>query len=74
MRLIVIYCVLFTAGEVITFGLGLLIERALPSIAILIYMGLFFAVMWGAWLLTVEIDERWLEAANAGPSPDAVRE
>jgi hypothetical protein len=60
MRLLIVYCVVVAIGEVIAFGLGLVGERAFPSLSMLIFMALFFGVLWGGWPLSVYITERWL--------------
>jgi hypothetical protein len=65
MRLIAIYCIVVAIGEVITFGLGLIVERFVPgSLSMLIYMAMFFAVLWGGWPLSVQLTERWTPSAD----------
>ena len=59
MQLLLVYCVVALVGEVMAFGVGLIIERLLPSISLLMYMALFFGVLWGGWLLAVHITDRW---------------
>jgi hypothetical protein len=65
MRLIAVYCVVVAIGEVIAFGLGLIVERfVVGSLSMLIYMAMFFAVLWAGWSLSVVITERWLPSAD----------
>jgi hypothetical protein len=68
MRLIVVYCVLVTIGEVVVFGLGLVVERVLPAFSMLIYMAMFFGVLWGGWPISVQITERWFLPAGHASS------
>jgi hypothetical protein len=67
MRLIVVYCVLIAVGELVVYGLGLIVERTIPAFSMLIFMCLFFGVLWGGWPFAVWITERWFL------SPDEVR-
>jgi hypothetical protein len=64
MRLIAIYCVLVAIGEVIVFGLGLIVEELVPAFSMLIYMAMFFGVLWGGWTLAVYVTERWFLSAD----------
>ena len=54
MRLIAVYCILVAIGEVITFFLGLIVERLVPSFSMLIYMLMFFGVLWLAKFLVLD--------------------
>ena len=60
MRLIAVYCVVVAIGEVLAFLVGLVVERAFPSLSMLIYMGMFFGVLWGGWPLAVALTEKLL--------------
>ena len=73
MRLITVYCVLVAVGEVITFGLGLMVERYIPTFSMLIYMAMFFGVLWGGWPIAVHITERWLMSDDDVASRDVAR-
>jgi hypothetical protein len=59
MHLLVIYCVVVAVGGLIAFGVGLLVEEVLPSLSMVIFVMLLFGVMWGGWLLSVQISQRW---------------
>jgi hypothetical protein len=64
MRLIAIYCVVVVIGELLAFPVGLLIERTFPSLSMILYMVMFFGVLWGGWILSVFITEKFLLSAD----------
>ena len=73
MRLIAVYCVLVAIGEVLAFGLGLIVERTIPQFSMLLYMAMFFGVLWGFWPIAVYVTERFLPSADDGTARRAVR-
>ena len=73
MRLIAVYCILVAIGEVITFFLGLIVERLVPSFSMLIYMLMFFGVLCGGWPIAVYITERWLMSDDEVRASGVVR-
>jgi hypothetical protein len=73
MRLIAVYCILVAVGEVVTFFLGLIVERLVPSFSMLIYMLMFFGVLWGGWPISVYITERWLMSEDEVRASGVVR-
>jgi hypothetical protein len=73
MRLIVIYGVILVIGEAIALGLGLALEQALPSWSMMIFIIVFLAIIWGAWLLAVKIDSRWTASAREPSARTAIQ-
>jgi hypothetical protein len=58
MMLIVWYLALVVAGDALAYFVGLLIEYQLGSNAsMIIFLAMYFAVLWLAWLLSVWITE-----------------
>jgi hypothetical protein len=60
MILIVVYVGMVVIGEFIAFGLGRVVDAAVPSWSMMIYMGMFFGVLWAAWPLAVFVTEKWV--------------
>jgi hypothetical protein len=57
MKLIGYYLVIQLIGDLIAVFIGLAIERVAPAISMPIFLGLYFAVLWGAWVIAVRITE-----------------
>jgi hypothetical protein len=58
MMLIVWYLALVVAGDALAYFIGLLIEYQLGSNAsMIIFLAMYFAVLWLAWILSVWITE-----------------
>jgi uncharacterized membrane protein YdbT with pleckstrin-like domain len=57
MQLLLVYTVIVVIAEAIAAGLGELVELVFPSVSLIVFMVLFLAALWGAWLLSVRLTE-----------------
>jgi hypothetical protein len=57
MKLIVYYVGLVLASDVVAVLLCLAIERIWPTASLPIFLGLYFAILWGAWAAAVRMTE-----------------
>jgi hypothetical protein len=57
MKLIVYYVGLVLASDVVAILLCLAIERVWPAASLPIFLGLYFAILWGAWAAAVRLTE-----------------
>jgi hypothetical protein len=57
MKLMTYYICLATAGDLIAVFLCLAIEKVAPWISMPIFLGLFFLILWAAWVLAVRLTE-----------------
>jgi hypothetical protein len=56
-QLIVYYVVFMVAGDFVDYFIGLVVERVFPQASLLIFLALYFASLWIAWLLAVRVTE-----------------
>jgi hypothetical protein len=71
MKLIVYYVVIQAIGDAIAVILGLGIEQVAPSISMPIFLAMYFAVLWGAWVIAVRMTEPKIASAPlAGAASD----
>jgi hypothetical protein len=57
MKLIIYYVGLVLASDVVAVLLGLAIEKVWPAGSLPIFLGLYFAILWGAWAAAVRLTE-----------------
>ncbi|HZO44338.1 MAG TPA: hypothetical protein VFB68_00505 [Xanthobacteraceae bacterium] len=57
MWLLLTYIGLTVVGNAIIYFIGLLVERVYPAASLPLFLLLFFAVMWFAWLAAVKLTE-----------------
>ena len=57
MNLIIYYVGLVLASDVVAVLLGLAIEKVWPAGSLPIFLGLYFAILWGAWAAAVRLTE-----------------
>lgn len=57
MQLLLVYTVIVVIAEAIAAGIGELVELFAPGISLVVFMELFLAALWGAWLLSVRLTE-----------------
>jgi hypothetical protein len=55
MSLIVIYLALIIAGDLVAYVVGLGVERTMPAASLPIFLGMYFLVLWVAWVIAVRI-------------------
>lgn len=70
MTLIIYYVSMLLAGDVVAALLCLLIELYSPTASLPIFIGLYFLILWAAWVLAVRLTEPKVEQAkSATPLP-----
>jgi hypothetical protein len=57
MKLLIYYTIISAAGFAAAAFLCLAIEKAVPWISMPIFLTLFFAILWAAWLVAVRLTE-----------------
>ena len=57
MKLLIYYVGLVLASDVVAVLLGLAIEKVWPAGSLPIFLGLYFAILWGAWAAAVRLTE-----------------
>ncbi len=57
MKLITYYIVIATIADLIAVFLCLAIEKVVPWISMPIFLTLFFAILWAAWVAAVKMTE-----------------
>jgi hypothetical protein len=57
MKLIIYYVGLVLASDVVAILLCLAIEKVWPAASLPIFLGLYFAILWGAWAAAVRLTE-----------------
>jgi hypothetical protein len=58
MALLVVFLILVIVGQSISIGLALMVERLVsPYTGLITFIGLYFAMFWVAWRLSVRITE-----------------
>lgn len=56
MKLLVVFVVTLAVGQLISVGVGLLVERQTsPYTGLITFIGMYFATFWAAWRLAVRI-------------------
>ena len=71
MKLIAYYAVIQLVGDAIAVILGLGIEKVAPAISMPIFLLMYFAVLWGAWVIAVRVTEPQSDSAPlAGATGD----
>ena len=71
MTLLIYYLALMVAGTIVSILIGLWADRFSPNLGMTVFLCLYFATLWVAWVIAVRITEpKKLEAkANAGVQP-----
>jgi hypothetical protein len=57
MKLIIYYVGLVLACNVVAILLCLTVERVWPAASLPLFLGLYFAILWGAWAMAVRLTE-----------------
>ena len=57
MKLIIYYVAIVLAADVVAVLLCLAIEQFSPTASLPIFLGLYFAILWGAWAAAVRLTE-----------------
>jgi hypothetical protein len=69
MMLIIYYLVLVLFGDAVAIALSLWIERRWPAASLPIFLALYFAILWAAWVLAVRLSEPKVTSAGLGAAP-----
>jgi TctA family transporter len=57
MKIIIYYVTITLAADVVAVLLCLAIERFWPAASLPIFLGLYFGILWGAWVVAVRLTE-----------------
>lgn len=68
MKLILYYVVLATIGDLAVVGIGYGIEQVLPWLSLPVFLFLFFAVLWAAWVAAVRMTAPEIAPADGATS------
>ena len=56
MKLLVVFVIALAVGQMISVGVGLLVERQTsPYTGLITFIGMYFATFWVAWRLSIRI-------------------
>ena len=69
MTLLVYYVAMSLAADVVAAFLCLWIERYWPASSLPIFLGLYFAILWGAWPVAVRLTEPKARPVVPGGKP-----
>jgi TctA family transporter len=57
MKLIIYYVGLVLASDVVAILLCLAVEKVWPAASLPLFLGLYFGILWGAWVAAVRLTE-----------------
>jgi hypothetical protein len=57
MKLIIYYVAIALVADIVAVLLCLAIEKVWPAASLPIFLGLYFAILWGAWVAAVRLTE-----------------
>ena len=69
MKLIIYYVGLVLACDVAAILLCLAIEEFWPAASLPIFLGLYFAILWGAWVAAIRLTEPKISVTDATAQP-----
>ncbi len=55
MKLIAVYIVLVLVGDLLSYGVGRVVEMFSPTLSLTVFLTCFFAVFWAGWKAAVRI-------------------
>jgi hypothetical protein len=64
MKLIIYYVGLVLGCNVVAILLCLTVERVWPAASLPLFLGLYFAILWGAWAMAVRLTEPEISAVT----------
>jgi hypothetical protein len=73
MKLITYYLVIQLIGDALAVFIGLGIEKVAPAISMPIFLAMYFAVLWGAWVIAVRMTEPKISSAPLAGAPSDQR-
>jgi hypothetical protein len=71
MKLIIYYVGLVLASDVVAILLCLAIEKVWPAASLPIFLGLYFGILWGAWVAAVRLTEPQISSVPTGTAQAA---
>jgi hypothetical protein len=69
MKLIIYYVGLVLASDVVAVLLCLAIEEVWPAASLPIFLGLYFVILWGAWVAAIRLTEPSISVTDATAQP-----
>ena len=69
-RILIIYIVCMIAGQAVAVGIGLLLDPYSKTLALSVFIPLYYAMYWVAWRVALWIGDRSPEAAPDSASGD----
>ena len=69
MKIIIYYVGLVLVSDVVAVFLCLAIEEMWPAASLPIFLGLYFAILWGAWAAAIRLTEPKVLVADATTQP-----
>jgi hypothetical protein len=69
MKLIIYYVGLVLVSDVVAVLLCLAIEEVWPAASLPIFLGLYFAILWGAWAAAIRLTEPKVSPVTATAQP-----
>ena len=69
MKIISYYVALVLACDVVAVFLCLAIEQVWPAASLPIFLGLYFAILWGAWVAAIRLTEPKVSVTDATAQP-----
>jgi hypothetical protein len=69
-RVLLIYLVCVIAGQVVAVGIGLLLDPYSPTLALSVFIPLYYAMYWVAWRVALFIGDRSKEPAADSSDDD----
>ena len=58
MSLLIVYVALMITGDLVAYGIGLVIEQNIPAASLPSFLAMYFAFLWVAWVIAVRITQR----------------
>jgi hypothetical protein len=71
MKLLIYYVAIAFAADLVAVFLCLAIERFWPAASLPIFLGLYFGILWGAWVAAVRLTEPKDETVTTAHSQPA---
>ena len=70
MKLLVVFLITLTVGQMISVGIGLLVERQTsPYTGLITFIGVYFATFWLAWRLAIRLTAPGASSRLVGQMP-----
>jgi hypothetical protein len=57
MWLIAVYVLFMIVGDLVDYGIGLVVEDLWPAASLPVFLGLYFLFLWLAWVLAIRVTE-----------------